>query len=264
LNESGTVTSVGSTFDNAANLSASFLNFVKNRYGNSAFGRQELYGELIFESPGALWRRDTIKYVEQLTEAVASEDAAECCTSLIETERNSARHQAATKDFARVVIGVDPAVTYNDSSDETGIVVMARGLDGKGYVLDDCSGRYPPSVWSSKVVQKYHDFQADLVVAEVNQGGDLVLEMLRSLNRNIPFSGVRATRGKVTRAEPIASLYERGLILHMRTFPKLEDQLCEYVPGEYKKSPDRLDALVWAATELFRVDELRQNVMVLH
>jgi phage terminase large subunit-like protein len=125
--------------------------------------------------------------------------------------------------------------------------------------LDDASGKYHPNDWGKKVVQKFHEFQADRVVAEVNQGGDLVSEMIKSFDRYIPYSAVHASRGKITRAEPIAALYEQGRIYHVRPFPELEDQMCQYSPETKRKSPDRMDAMVWCAAELFKT-ELFPNV----
>lgn len=150
----------------------------------------------------------------------------------------------------RVVIGVDPAVTYHDQSDETGIIVAALGLDHNFYVLEDLSDRYRPTEWAEKVVEVYHRYKADRVVAEVNQGGDLVEATIRMVDPRVSYKGVRATRGKIIRAEPIAALYEKKRVFHRQCFQKLEDQLCRFTGERDEKSPDRLDALVWALTEL--------------
>jgi predicted phage terminase large subunit-like protein len=224
LEDPNTVKTVGSTFDNAPNLPQSFVDYVQKQYGSSAFGRQELYGDIVLESQNALWKREIIGY------------------------------QQPTASFARVVVAVDPAVTYGENSDETGIIVMGICEDGTAYVLDDASGKYRPNDWGKKVVQKFHEFQADRVVAEVNQGGDLVSEMIKSFDRCIPYSAVRASRGKITRAEPIAALYEQGRVYHVRPFHELEDQMCQYSPENKRKSPDRMDAMVWCAAELFKTE----------
>lgn len=183
--------------------------------------RQEYEAEILDDVPGALWQR----------------------TMLDATRVNEA------PKLTRIVIAVDPAVTATDESDETGIVVA--GVDretGHAYVFEDVSGRYSPDTWARKVDRAYWMHQADRVVAEVNNGGDLVERVLRTVNPRISYKAVRATKGKYTRAEPIAALYEQGKVHHVGTLPALEDQLCTWVPGE--NSPDRLDALVWALTEL--------------
>lgn len=152
-------------------------------------------------------------------------------------------------EYQRIVVGVDPAVTNNKRSDETGIIVAGIGVDGRGYVLDDLSGKFDPDVWGRRVEQAYKDYLADAVVAEVNQGGDLVKSNLRAGNDTLPVIDVRASKGKFTRAEPIARLYKEGRISHVRRFTMLENQMCGYDPTS-NVSPDRLDALVWAFTEL--------------
>ena len=154
------------------------------------------------------------------------------------------------KSYNRIVIGVDPAVTQKEDSDETGIIVAGiGGRTGKAYVLADLSGRYTPSQWSKIIVGAYYQYSADRVVAEVNQGGDMVEHTLRVVDPAICFKGVHATRGKHVRAEPIAALYEKGEIFHIHPFPELEEQMLTYTPI-VGKSPDRVDALVWAMTEL--------------
>lgn len=145
---------------------------------------------------------------------------------------------------------MDPAVTSGEHSDETGIIVMGLGVDDCGYVLDDLSCRLPPDGWARRVVNAYHEYQADQIVAEVNNGGDLVEAVLRAVDARVAYKKVHASRGKRVRAEPISSLYEQGRIFHVRPFPELEDQMCNFVPGDLDGSPDRLDALVWAASSL--------------
>ncbi|MDR2464115.1 MAG: terminase family protein [Holosporales bacterium] len=221
IEERTTVLTKGTTFDNEKNLSPSFIDYIKKRYGESLLGRQELYADILYENENALWNRSMIKY-------------------------------RTNDDLVRIVIAIDPAVTYNTSSDETGIIVIAKNNYGIAFVLDDASGKYHPNVWGKRIVEKFHYYKADRVVAEVNQGGDLVGEILRSFDATIPYTAVRATRGKFTRAEPIAALYEQERIFHICAFPELEDQMCNFVPGQQQKSPDRMDALVWGATELFK------------
>lgn len=154
------------------------------------------------------------------------------------------------KSYNRIVIGVDPAVTSNKDSDETGIIVAGIGAKtGKYYVLDDLSGRYTPQQWAQQIVTAYHHYHADRVVAEVNQGGDMVEHTLRTNDPSISYKPVRATRGKHIRAEPIAALYEKRAVFHVRPFKTLEEHLMSYMPMRGQSS-DRVDALVWALTDL--------------
>jgi predicted phage terminase large subunit-like protein len=182
--------------------------------------RQEILGEDVDEVPGALWNPRQLE---------------EC------------RTQPPTQ-FERIVIAVDPSVTAGGSSDETGIVVCGKQGD-KAYVLRDLSGRVSPNTWTRLVVSAYYEYKADRIVVETNNGGDLVEITLRTVDRHIPITKVHASRGKMVRAEPVAALYEQGKVLHCGRFPELEDQMCSYT-GEGERSPDRLDALVYAITEL--------------
>ncbi|MGB0935012.1 MAG: DNA-packaging protein [Alphaproteobacteria bacterium] len=214
----------GSTFDNAANLSQHFLDHMQERFKGTRYGAQELFGDIIEDTDGALWSKDLL-------------------------DRSKAPQEP--NDLARVVIAIDPATTHTAKSDETGVMVVGLGSDGIGYVLEDLSGRYPPHEWARKAVTAYKRYSADRVVAEINKGGDLVERVIRSIDENVSFKAVRATRGKVTRAEPIAALYEQGRVKHIATgLAELEKQLISYIPGVTSKSPDRLDALVWGLTDL--------------
>jgi len=154
------------------------------------------------------------------------------------------------RDLQRIVIAIDPAVTFGEDADWTGIIVAGLGVDGFGYVLDDLSCRLSPEGWARRAVNAYHAYEADRVVAEVNNGGDLVESVLRTVDSRVSYKKVHASRGKAIRAEPIAALYEQGKVFHVRPFRELEDQMCNYVPGNFDGSPDRLDALVWALTDL--------------
>jgi predicted phage terminase large subunit-like protein len=212
----------GATRDNAANLAPQFLDAIVARYAGTRLGRQELDGEILDDNPGALWERDGI---------------------------DAARVRVAP-DLRRIVVGVDPAVTSNAASDETGIVVAGLGFDGRYYVLGDASGRYSPEQWASRVVQAYRDHKADRVVAERNQGGDLVERNLRTVDRNLPVTTVHAKRAKALRAEPVSSLYEQGRVSHVGALAALEDQMTAWDPAGDDESPDRVDALVYALTEL--------------
>jgi len=165
---------------------------------------------------------------------------------------NPFRVKCAPADLDRIVVGVDPAITKKEGSDRTGIIIAGcKKLRGEihYYVLDDRSLIGTPNEWASCAINAYNEYDADRIVAETNQGGDLVEQTIRNISR-VSYSGVRATRGKIVRAEPIAELYERGLVHHVGELPALEDEMCEYCGFEEDKSPDRMDALVWALTEL--------------
>lgn len=220
-----TVGTSGSTFDNAANLAPAALAQLKARYEGTRLGRQELYAELLTDTPGALWTRAMI-------------DAAS---------------QALCPEPDRVVVAVDPPAGEDGDAAECGIVVAGaagEGITSRAVVLADHSIQGSPEQWARAVVAAYHEAKADRVVVEVNQGGAMVKAVLRAVDPSIPIREVRATRGKAIRAEPIAALYEQGRVGHARVFGELEDQLCSWTPLGGQKSPDRMDALVWALTDL--------------
>lgn len=169
---------------------------------------------------------------------------------LRETLRLNRRHSQDVPPLVRIVVAVDPATTATQSSDETGIIVAGLGTDGHAYVLEDLSGKYTPADWAQKVIDAYHRHAADRIVAEVNQGGDMVEHTLRTFDATVSYKSVHASRGKVTRAEPIAALDTQGKIHHVGIMTALEDQMCRFVPGAMDKSPDRVDARIWALTEL--------------
>ena len=213
----------GSTFDNAANLAPQALEALKERYAGTNLGRQELYAEILDDTEGALWNH---KQLEQ--SRVAKKDVPE---------------------MQRVIVAIDPAVTNNEGSDETGIVVAGLGVDNRYYILDDRSGRMSADNWARVSIDLYYKFEADRIVAEVNNGGDLVERLIRTIDTGVAYTPVTASRGKMVRAEPIAALYEQQKVSHVGAYPQLEEQLCTFTLGS-KTSPDRLDALVWALTEL--------------
>jgi phage terminase large subunit-like protein len=217
----------GSTFDNAANLPDSTLSALRARYEGTTLGRQELYAELILEEPGSLWKR-----------------------TLIDANRVS-ESDVRVEDMVEIVIGVDPNMSQNtDRATECGIVVVGRGRDGHGYLLHDGSMLRPsPDAWASKVVSLYHEYKANQVVAEVNQGYDLVVHTIHTVDDKVPVKKVYSARGKSLRAEPIAALSEQGRVHHVgRGFDALEDQMVQWLPGS--PSPDRLDAYVHGFTKL--------------
>jgi len=235
MEDPATVTTRSPTRDNAANLAPSFLSRVEARYAGRILGRQELDGELLLETPGSLWTRPMIE----------------------------AARIDHTPALARVVVAVDPPVTSRASSDACGIVVAALIADSaaetpRAVVLADWSvqGR-SPRAWATRAVAAYHEYKADRLVAEVNQGGDMVEQIVREVDDTLSFRAVRATRGKALRAEPVAALYEQGRVLHLAAdkapLTTLEDQMCAFGPHAFTgdtKSPDRVDALVWAITDL--------------
>src|SRR6185312_1001660 len=176
--------------------------------------------------------------------------------ALIEQHRMSLETFGETP-LARVVVAIDPNVTSGEHADEAGIVIAGQGAGtcpcGKercGYVLDDRSGVIAPMEWARRSVAAYRERKADRIVAEVNNGGELVELQLRVVDSTVSYRGVHAARGKMTRAEPVQALYEQGRVHHVGGFPELEDQLTQWVPGAGMPSPGRLDALVWALTDL--------------
>lgn len=223
LKEPTTVVTRGSTFDNAANLAPAILAKLREKYEGTRLGRQELFAELLEDVPGALWTWQMIE---------------------------AARLSGALPDMERVVIGVDPAITSGEDADETGIVVAGKGRDGRGYVLADLSLRGTPDEWARAVKAAQEGYGADCIVAEGNQGGEMVKAVIRTVLPVARVKIVHASRGKFARAEPIAALYEQGRVSHAGGLAELEAQLTSYSPSAAKKSPDRLDAMVWALTEL--------------
>jgi phage terminase large subunit-like protein len=209
------------TRDNAANLDPSLLEELYQKYGGTTLGRQELEGEILDDVPGALWRRE-----------------------LIERGR-----LIQAPDLVRIVVAVDPSATSTESADECGIVVVGKGKDLHGYILEDDSLRDTPHNWARAAVVAYHKHKADSIIAEGNNGGEMVAEVIRAVDPTVPVRIVHATQGKHTRAEPIAALYEQNMVHHVGTFETLEDQQCSWNP-DTDKSPDRMDALVWGISEL--------------
>jgi phage terminase large subunit-like protein len=227
-----TVVTNGSTYDNLDNLSPRFIREMERKYAGTRLGRQELDGDIIDDIDGALWKRDWI-------------------------ERNRVvKHP----ELVRIVVALDPPATSLATSEdpaEAGIVVAGVGVDGHGYMLADYSQTGTPNEWASAALTAYTLFQADAIVGEINNGGEMIEAIIRNIAKeqdmgHVPFISVRATRGKQLRAEPISDLYQRDQIHHVGTFPDTEDQQCNWIPG--MRSPDRLDANVWAFTELMVKD----------
>lgn len=225
VKDAATIVSHATTRMNAANLAPGFLDRIVGRYAGTRLGRQELEGDIIADRADALWHREALDLMR-----VKSAPA-----------------------MRRVVVAVDPPASSSKHADACGIVVAGLDEAGAGYVLKDGSLRsVSPSAWAKRVVALYRRFVADMIVAEVNQGGEMVTQVLREVDATVPVQAVRATRGKWLRAEPVAALYEQGRVRHVGAFPELEDELCDFgVDGlSSGRSPDRLDAMVWALTAL--------------
>ena len=222
--EAGTIITRGSTYDNRANLAKRFIQKIITKYAGTRLGRQEIDGEILDDVPGALWTYAML-------------------------EKNRV-HTAPV--LRRIVIAIDPAVSYGPDSDETGMI--AAGIDSQNpphaYVLGDHSRRSKPEGWAAEAVAWMKSIKADRIVAEVNNGGDLVESVIRTVDVNTPYRSVHASKGKHTRAEPISALYEQGRVHHVGIHRELEDQMTTWQPLVDKKSPDRLDAAVWALTDL--------------
>jgi phage terminase large subunit-like protein len=212
------------SIDNRENLSPAFFDGVVARYQGTRLGRQELDGEMLEDAEGALWNRASI-------------------------EKNRVRQ---APEMARIVVAVDPPVTAGKRSDACGIVAMGLGADGVAYVLEDRSAHgLTPEAWSARALALHQTLKADCLIVETNQGGDLVRSVMTQADPGVPVRNVHATRGKRTRAEPVAMLYEQGRVKHVGAFPELEDEMTSFgAQGLKGRSPDRLDAMVWAATEL--------------
>ena len=212
----------GSTFDNSANLAPGAIQALREKYEGTRLGRQELFAEILDDVPGALWTRDVIKV----------RDAPE---------------------FARVVVAVDPSgASGSGDGDSIGIVVVGRAMDGTFHVIEDATCDLGPAGWGRRAVERFRAHKADRIIAERNFGGAMVESVIRTADRNAPVKLVTASRGKAVRAEPVAALYEQGRVTHSRGLDALEDQMMQMTPTGYvgEGSPDRVDALVWALSEL--------------
>ena len=240
ISDPNTVITRGSTFENASNLAESFLATVKKKYEGTRLGRQELFAEILNDMPGALWTQETIDAcrIEKIPSGVV---------------------------LVRVVVAVDPSGVNGeeDSGDTVGIIVAGLGSDEHVYVLHDGSLKGAPTEWGRRAVQAYHTFAADRLVAENNYGGAMVEHVIRTVDPNVSYKAVSASRGKVLRAEPVAALYEQGRVHHVGAFPALEDQMTLFGPRGYigAGSPDRLDAMVWATTDLALIDQFTYGML---
>jgi phage terminase large subunit-like protein len=221
----GVIVIRGSSYENRANLAPGFFDSIVKKYEGTRLGRQELEAELLADVPGALW---TLEMLDRCRRDRAPE-------------------------LQRIVVSIDPAVSSREGSDETGIIVAGKDERGHGYILEDLSGRYQPHQWSTIAVEAYRRHQADRIIAEVNQGGDLVESTVRMISADVPFTAIHASRGKFIRAEPVSALFEQNKVHLVGNFPHLEDQLTSFVPDLDRNrsgSPDRADSMVYALTEL--------------
>lgn len=214
----------GCSEENASNLAPQVLSDLRQRYGGTRLGRQELDAEIVEDMEGALWSHAAL---------------------------DAARIGTVPDNLERIIIAIDPAVTSHSKSDETGILAVGRSLDGRFYVLADASGQMTPDAWARRAIGLRDELGADLIIGEVNEGGDLIERMLRLADPYVAFKAVRATKAKAVRAFPVAALYERGIVHHVGLHAALEDQMCKFTAQGFKEgSPDRVDALVWALSEL--------------
>ena len=221
----GSIVDRTSTKENSQFLADGFLQRMTVQYGGSRLGRQELEAEILEDREDALWQRHELDRL-RINEI---------------------------PELTRIVVAVDPPVTSHEKSDACGIIVAGIDEQGQGIVLaDETLTKVSPLQWARAAVRAYHFYEADRIVAEVNQGGEMVETLIRQVDASVAIKSVRATRGKYIRAEPVAALYEQNRVRHLGNLPLLEDELCDFGPGGLTsgKSPDRLDALVWALTDL--------------
>ena len=229
----------GTSYDNADNIDLDAL----KQYEGTRLGRQELYAEILTEAAGALWNKEMLEQCQ----AHWIEDPVEFSKSLL-----------------RIVVAIDPAVTANKHSDLTGIMVAGIDVNGKAYVLEDATGTFTPEGWASKAIELYEKYSADRIVAERNQGGDMVRHTLKTVDETIPITLVHASRGKYARAEPVSALYEQGKVFHVKGLMDLEDQMVTWEPLESIGSPDRLDAMVWAITNLLLNNRIQPPLKLIY
>lgn len=222
----------GSTYENRNNLPKKYFDYIIKRYKDTRLGKQEIYGEILEDNPDALWNRNILE--------------------------NNRVNKAP--ELVRIAVAIDPEATANEMSSETGIIGGGISENGHCFILEDATIKASPDRWGNAAVTVYHKLLADLIIGEVNNGGDMVEHVIRSIDKKVSYKSVRASRGKYIRAEPVSALYAQGKIHHVGYFPGLEDQLCEWVPGD--KSPDRLDALVWLITELMLGEEKEPGFFV--
>jgi phage terminase large subunit-like protein len=246
-----TVMTRGTTYNNLDNLAPTFKASILSKYEGTRLGRQELYAEILSDVVGALWKRENIRYKVAPRKTIGGQQIA-----MIGVDGQPKQWDPETEvyDLPRIAVAVDPAVTNEPGSDETGILVGGVDALGAGYVLEDRSCRMSPDGWAKRAIQAFLDYKADCIVVETNNGGEMCKLTIQTAARALgvscpPIIEVHASRGKYARAEPVAALYEQVRIFHTKNEPELEDQLCTWVPTD-GRSPDRLDAVVWLFTHL--------------
>ena len=233
------VLTLGSSYENEDNIDLTEI----KAFEGTRLGRQEIHAEILTEAAGALWTKD----IFEKCAAYEIEDAVEFAKSL-----------------KRVVVSVDPAVTSNKHSDDTGIIVAGVDINGIAYILEDATDKYTPEGWATKAVQLYDKYEADCLVAEKNMGGDLVRSTFKTVDESLPITLVHASKGKFARAEPVSALYEQGKVKHLKGLFDLEDQCCTWEPLESIGSPDRLDAMVWAIYTLLLKNRPKPKLNLIH
>ena len=229
LNERNVKVTNGTTYENRANLAGAFFDFVIKKYEGTTVGRQELNAEMLEQVEGALWTMENI-------------------------EENRVYE---IPDLKRIVIPIDPAATAHKDSDETGIIPVGVGYDNFYYVIEDLSGIMSPNTWAKVAIEAYEIYEADRVIGEANNGGDMIETILRNIDKSVSYKKVWASTSKRTRAEPIASLYEQNLVKHFGNIPDLETEMTTWDAMEGTKSPNRIDSLVWGLTELSKTKRQR-------
>lgn len=226
----------GSTFDNKDNLADSFITNMEEKYGSSRLGRQELFGDILDDNQDAIFNRE-----------------------YVESNKITKEYFEEHVELVAIVVSVDPSVSNNKKSNETGIIIGGLGKNGHVYILEDASEQASPDVWAKTVVRNYNNYNCNYVLYEKNQGGLLVKTVIQQIDNTVPCEDVWAKQSKITRAEPVAVLYERGLVHHVGSFPTLEEQMCEYETGMV--SPDRLDALVHLVSKLLITNKKRAPIV---
>lgn len=242
VGDKGTALTRDTTYANRENLAKAFFKQVVSKYEGTRLGRQELRGEILEDVEGALWRRDMIRYEDEVRGRPRLD--------MSPGNRRIVWSNGSYSPLLRVGVGVDPQTANNENSAETGIIGFGVTLEGHGFVIADRSGRKTPREWATAAIALYDELEADIIVAEKNQGGDMVAHTIWSVRANVPVELVHAFRAKQARAEPVAALYEREMIYHLQPFEALEDQMVTWEPYTGMPSPDRIDACVFIITKL--------------
>ena len=216
----------GNSYENRANLAEVYFDTIIKKYEGTRLGEQEIHAKILEDTPGALWTLEDI------------------------SNYRCSYKKFKSIELVKIAVAIDPAASSKTTSNETGIIAGGIDAKGEGYILADGSGIYTPAGWATQAIKIFAALKADRIVAEVNNGGDMVESTLRTIAPHIPYLKVWASRGKRPRAEPVSSLYERGLVHHVGIFPGLEDQQTTWDATDGSVSPDRLDALVWLLTYL--------------